>query len=320
MVATILIVFVILVALLRAVVAPLYLIGSVLLSYLSAMGLGVLVFQIILGQYLHWSLPGLSFILLVAVGADYNMLLISRIRDESPHRGARRCHPYRGYDRWRDHIGRPHLRRLDVRPDDGQHLHHGRGRFHPRDGYSDRHLHRAHHHSARLGRDDRPEKLVALAPRKEPASGLPFPPVEAVPAGSLDWPVGPDEGPSATTESDLAASHAFPRGFFSRAGGTAGDIGRLTGPAETRPSPRKTHTPVSRAASDSLPIANGKRPVARRFAHSLPLFDLSGVPDPLTDEPRDSAPNSRTSTSGNGKRKSNGHRGHSLPLFGHDVL
>ena len=84
-IATILIVFLILVVLLRAVVAPLYLIGSVLLSYLSAMGLGVLVFQIILGQYLHWSLPGLSFILLVAVGADYNMLLISRIRDESPH-------------------------------------------------------------------------------------------------------------------------------------------------------------------------------------------------------------------------------------------
>ncbi len=83
--ATIIIVFLILVVLLRAIVAPLYLIGSVLLSYLSAMGLGVLVFQMILGQNLHWSLPGLSFILLVAVGADYNMLLISRIRDESPH-------------------------------------------------------------------------------------------------------------------------------------------------------------------------------------------------------------------------------------------
>jgi len=83
-IATIGIVFIILVGLLRAVVAPLYLIGSVLLSYLSAMGIGVLVFQFILGQNLHWSLPGLSFILLVAVGADYNMLLISRIRDESP--------------------------------------------------------------------------------------------------------------------------------------------------------------------------------------------------------------------------------------------
>ncbi|GAB7141818.1 RND family transporter [Mycobacterium riyadhense] len=84
-IATIIIVFLILVILLRAIVAPLYLIASVLLSYLSALGIGVLVFQFLLGKELHWSLPGLSFILLVAVGADYNMLLISRIRDESPH-------------------------------------------------------------------------------------------------------------------------------------------------------------------------------------------------------------------------------------------
>ncbi len=83
--ATIIIVFLILVALLRAIVAPLYLIGSVLVSFLSALGIGVIVFQFILGEQLHWSLPGLTFILLVAIGADYNMLLISRIRDESPH-------------------------------------------------------------------------------------------------------------------------------------------------------------------------------------------------------------------------------------------
>ncbi len=38
-----------------------------------------------MGQELHWSVPGLTFIILVAVGADYNLLLISRIRDESPH-------------------------------------------------------------------------------------------------------------------------------------------------------------------------------------------------------------------------------------------
>lgn len=84
-IATIVIVFLILVILLRALVAPIYLIGSVLISYLSALGIGTLVFQLILGQEMHWSLPGLSFILLVAIGADYNMLLISRIRDESPH-------------------------------------------------------------------------------------------------------------------------------------------------------------------------------------------------------------------------------------------
>ena len=84
-IATILIVFMILVMLLRAIVAPLYLILSVVISYLSALGIGVITFQFIFGQELHWSVPGLTFIILVAVGADYNLLLISRIRDESPH-------------------------------------------------------------------------------------------------------------------------------------------------------------------------------------------------------------------------------------------
>ncbi|HME15979.1 MAG TPA: RND family transporter, partial [Mycobacterium sp.] len=82
---TILIVFLILVALLRAVVAPLYLIASVVISYLSALGVGVIVFQFIFGQNLTWSIPGLTFIVLVAMGADYNLLLISRLREESPY-------------------------------------------------------------------------------------------------------------------------------------------------------------------------------------------------------------------------------------------
>ncbi len=84
-VMTILIVFLILVAILRAVVAPLYLIASVVISYLSAFGIGVVVFQFMLHQELTWSIPGLTFIVLVAMGADYNLLLISRLREESPH-------------------------------------------------------------------------------------------------------------------------------------------------------------------------------------------------------------------------------------------
>jgi RND superfamily putative drug exporter len=82
-VITVIVVFLILVALLRAIVAPVYLIASVLISYLSAVGIGVIVFQFILGQELAWSVPGLAFIVLVAVGADYNMLFISRLREES---------------------------------------------------------------------------------------------------------------------------------------------------------------------------------------------------------------------------------------------
>jgi RND superfamily putative drug exporter len=82
---TIAVVFLILVILLRAIVAPLYLIVSVVISYMSALGIGVLLFQELLGQELHWSVPGLTFIILVAVGADYNLLLISRIREEAVH-------------------------------------------------------------------------------------------------------------------------------------------------------------------------------------------------------------------------------------------
>jgi putative drug exporter of the RND superfamily len=81
---TLLVVLLTLIALLRAFVAPLYLVASVILSYLSAVGIGVLVFQYLLGQHLHWSVPPLAFVVLIAVGADYNMLLVSRMRDESP--------------------------------------------------------------------------------------------------------------------------------------------------------------------------------------------------------------------------------------------
>jgi RND superfamily putative drug exporter len=82
---TLVVVLLILMALLRAIIAPLYLIGSVVVSYFAALGIGVLTFQFLLGQQLHWSVPPLAFVVLVAVGADYNMLLISRLRDESPH-------------------------------------------------------------------------------------------------------------------------------------------------------------------------------------------------------------------------------------------
>ncbi|WP_422749909.1 RND family transporter [Mycobacterium sp. WMMD1722] len=85
---TVAVVLLILMLLLRSVIAPLYLVGSVILSCLSAVGVGVAVFQFGLGQPLHWSVPGLAFVVLVAVGADYNMLLASRLRDEAP-RGVR---------------------------------------------------------------------------------------------------------------------------------------------------------------------------------------------------------------------------------------
>jgi putative drug exporter of the RND superfamily len=82
-IVTLIVVFLILVVLLRSLVAPIYLVGSVILSYMSALGIGVVFFQFILGYNIAWSVPGMTFLVLVAVGADYNLLLISRIRDES---------------------------------------------------------------------------------------------------------------------------------------------------------------------------------------------------------------------------------------------
>ena len=77
-------VFLILLLLLRSVVAAAFLLASVALSYAAAMGLGVLVWQIGLDQPLDWSVPTIAFILLVAVGADYNLLLMKRMLEESP--------------------------------------------------------------------------------------------------------------------------------------------------------------------------------------------------------------------------------------------
>ncbi|MDH6195954.1 RND superfamily putative drug exporter [Mycobacterium frederiksbergense] len=84
-VATLIVVMLTLMLLLRSVVAPIYLVGSVVISYFAALGISVCVFQFLLGQQLHWSVPPLAFVVLVAVGADYNMLFVSRMRDESPH-------------------------------------------------------------------------------------------------------------------------------------------------------------------------------------------------------------------------------------------
>jgi len=77
---------------LRSLVAPLYLIASVGLSYLAALGLAVLVFINLGGQAgLVFFLPFLMFIFLLALGEDYNILVMTRIREEAhklPLRGA----------------------------------------------------------------------------------------------------------------------------------------------------------------------------------------------------------------------------------------
>jgi RND superfamily putative drug exporter len=77
-------VFLILLLLIRSLVAAVFLLASVVLSYAATMGLAVLVWQVIAGSPLEWTVACIAFVLLVAVGADYNLLLIKRMHEEAP--------------------------------------------------------------------------------------------------------------------------------------------------------------------------------------------------------------------------------------------
>ncbi len=85
-----LVVFLILIGLLRAVVAPLILIGTVILSFLAALGVGYFFFDVVFGfPGSDPSLPLFAFVFLVALGVDYNIFLISRAREETIKHGSR---------------------------------------------------------------------------------------------------------------------------------------------------------------------------------------------------------------------------------------
>jgi RND superfamily putative drug exporter len=76
-------IFIILAWLLGGLIAPLYLMITIVISYLSAVGISVLVWQILLGIDLYWAVPLVSLVALVAVGSDYNLLFMSRIHANS---------------------------------------------------------------------------------------------------------------------------------------------------------------------------------------------------------------------------------------------
>jgi RND superfamily putative drug exporter len=84
-----LVVFLILIGLLRAVFAPLILIGTVILSFLAALGVGYFFFDVVFGfPGSDPSLPLFAFVFLVALGVDYNIFLIARAREETIRHGS----------------------------------------------------------------------------------------------------------------------------------------------------------------------------------------------------------------------------------------
>jgi RND superfamily putative drug exporter len=78
------VIFLILIALLRSIIAPLLLIATVVLSYLATLGISGFVFTDLLGfPGADSSFPLFTFVFLVALGVDYNIFLMTRVREEA---------------------------------------------------------------------------------------------------------------------------------------------------------------------------------------------------------------------------------------------
>ncbi len=84
------VVFLILILLLRSLLAPLLLIGTVILSFAAALGISLVIFDVIFGfAGVDPSFPLFAFIFLVALGIDYNIFLMARVREETARHGTR---------------------------------------------------------------------------------------------------------------------------------------------------------------------------------------------------------------------------------------
>ncbi|MFV8048175.1 RND family transporter [Mycobacterium sp. 48b] len=81
-IASLCLIFIIMLIITRSVVAAAVIVGTVVISLGSAFGLSVLIWQHLIGLELHWMVLAMSVIILLAVGADYNLLLVSRLKEE----------------------------------------------------------------------------------------------------------------------------------------------------------------------------------------------------------------------------------------------
>ena len=99
----------------RSVVATLVIVGTAASSIAASFGLAVLIWQDLFGINVHWIVMLMSVIILLAVGSDYNLLLVSRFQEEI-HAGPQdRDHPVHGRHGRGGDVGGPGVR-----------VHHGR--------------------------------------------------------------------------------------------------------------------------------------------------------------------------------------------------
>ncbi len=158
------VVFLILALLLRALIAPLVLIGTVILSFLAALGVGYFAFDVFFDfPGSDPSLPLFAFVFLVALGVDYNIFLLARAREETLKHGTSRGHPAGACrDRRRDHERRDrpggHVLCAGGAPTRLPH----RDRVHRRVRSAAGHVPRAQRARAGARAPDRAEDLVAV--------------------------------------------------------------------------------------------------------------------------------------------------------------
>ena len=81
-IAAIILIFIVMLLITRALVASMVIVGTVVLSLAASFGMSVLIWQHILGIELQWLVIAMSVIVLLAVGSDYNLLVVSRMKEE----------------------------------------------------------------------------------------------------------------------------------------------------------------------------------------------------------------------------------------------
>ena len=154
-------IFIIMLIITRSLIAAMVIVGTVAISLGASFGMSVLVWQYLLGIKLHWMVLAMSVIVLLAVGSDYNLLLVSRLKEEIPAGLKTGHHPGDGQHRQ----GRD-VRRSGVRVHDGldggqRPAHHRPGGYHHRPGTAVRHVGRPLVHDAVHRRAARTLVLVA---------------------------------------------------------------------------------------------------------------------------------------------------------------
>jgi RND superfamily putative drug exporter len=81
-VAALCLIFIVMLIMTRSFIAALVIVGTVVISMGASFGLSILLWQHLLGIQIHWVVVAMSVIVLLAVGSDYNLMLVSRMKEE----------------------------------------------------------------------------------------------------------------------------------------------------------------------------------------------------------------------------------------------